>query len=342
MAVLDPFNLTDSEFDAVMTEIDQELRRLSDQLLGREIGGIALFVRRFRVQIDNRHPLQRRIIDWFVRIYGDRLRLDRDYGQTIALVNDEPCRMQCPMFFGNLPVVCTPSALGVQLKMESPLGRIPVTNLLENGIEGITPDLAARVPQSQCDAILKAYSNIFLAFCGLEAALGSRYGSTDAPYIKEALHDLRTSSESLLGSRPNYGQSKWESLQTVEKVLKSCILEKGAQHQRSHSLPELAANAVQAGVPTIDSALINTIQCSPSVRYDSTLVSKKEAIDAHYAAVRLCGQLAPIVKKTTAEIRVHEFPFSYRNNVVFGCLLLGYGAPVPPRPTAPVAEIRMK
>jgi hypothetical protein len=342
VVVLNPFNLTDSEFDTVMTEIDQELRQLSDQVPGREIGGIALFVRRFRVQIDNRHPLQQRIVDWFVRMYGDRLRLDRDYGQTIALVNDEPCRMRCPMFFGNLPVVCTPSSFGVRLKVQSPLGPIPVTNLLEHGIEGITPDLAARVPQSQCDAILKAYGNAFLAFCGLEAALGSRYGSTDAPYIREALYDLRTSSESLFGSRPNYGQSKWDSLQAVEKVLKSCILEKGSAHQRSHSLAELATAAVLAGVPTINSALINAIQCPPSVRYDSTLVSKREAIDAHYAAVKLCGELAPVIKRTTAEIKIQEFPFPFRNNVIFGCILLGYGAPVPPRPTAPVAAIRME
>jgi hypothetical protein len=58
MPDLDPFNLTDEQFDAVMIEIDQELRRLSDTVPGREIGGIALFVKRFRVQINNRHPLQ--------------------------------------------------------------------------------------------------------------------------------------------------------------------------------------------------------------------------------------------------------------------------------------------
>jgi hypothetical protein len=211
-----------------MVEIDQELRQQSDNVVGRPLGGLALFVGRFRVQIDNRHPLQLRIFAWFDRVYGDRLRIDRDFGQAIVLVNGESCKIRCPLFFANFPVVCTPAAIGTRLRIQSAHGPIDVRNLLENGIEGLTLDLAARLQQSECDQILTVFGDMFMAFCGMEAALGARYGTTDALYIKEAIGDLRASSDSLLGSRQNYGQSKWNSLQAVEKVLKSRIIAKGS------------------------------------------------------------------------------------------------------------------
>jgi hypothetical protein len=337
---LDPFNLTDEQFDAVMVEIDQELRRRSDAVPGRELRGLALFVSRFRVQIDNRHPLQQRIFGWFDGIYGDRLRLDRDFGQAIVLVNGEPCKIRCPLFFANFPVVCTPAAIGVRLKMESPLGPIGVKNLLENGIEGVTLDLATRLQQSECDRILTVFGDMFMAFCGMEAALGARYGKVDAPYIKEAMYDLRTSADSLLGSRPNYGQSKWNSLQTVEKMLKSCIIEKGGTHGFSHQLTNLASAAGTLGVPAVDPAWITSVQCAASVRYDSSLVSRNDALAAHHSALKIGRALAPVVKKTDAQIGLKEFPFTFRNGVVFGCLLLGYGPPTIPPPTSPIASIR--
>ncbi len=340
MPTLDPFNLSDSEFDAVMTEIDHELRQRSDRVPGRELRGIALFVRRFKVQIDNRHPLTRRIIGWFSHMYGARLGIDLDFGQTVALVNGEICKMRGARFFGNMLLVCSPVAIDVSLKAQTPIGTIPVTNLLAGKIEGVTLELASRLSQTECDSILKAYKRMFLAFAGLEASLGNRYGSTDAPYITEAMHDLRSSSQSMIGSRPNYGQAKWDSLQAVEKVVKSCIVEKGATPPRSHDVADLCRMAVRTGVPAVDPALIAFVQCPAAVRYTSTIVGKAEAIEAHYAAMTVCGELAPVIKKTAAEILCHEFRHPYRNGAMLDCLMIGYGAPVHPQPTAPVASIR--
>jgi HEPN domain-containing protein len=334
MPDLDPFTLTDEQFDAAMVEIDNELRQQSDNVVGRPLGGLVLFVKRFRVQIDNRHPLQQRIFAWFDRVYGDRLRIDRDFGQAIVLINGESCKVSCPWFFANFPVACTPAAIGTRLRIQSPHGPIDVRNLLESGIEGLTLDLAARLQQAECDQMLTVFGDMFMAFCGMEAALGARYGKADAPYIKEAMDDLRASSDSLLGSRPNYGQSKWNSLQAVEKILKSCIIEKGGMHAFSHHLNDLASAVAALGVPAVDPAWISSVQCAASVRYDSSLVSKSDARAAHHSALRICRALAPVVKKTDAQIGFNEFPFQFRNGIVFPCILLGYGSPTIPRPTS--------
>ena len=55
----------------------------------------------------------------------------------------------------------------------------------------------------------------------MELALVNWFGHSDAPDIREALDDLRESSEMILLREPNYGQSNWASLQASEKVLKS-------------------------------------------------------------------------------------------------------------------------
>src|SRR5712692_8944394 len=82
MGTKDPFNLPEAEFDAVMTEIDQKLRQKGDRIPGREIGGIAEYCSKFNVPLANYDPTTKRIIDWFTRIYGDRLNMDWDGQRT--------------------------------------------------------------------------------------------------------------------------------------------------------------------------------------------------------------------------------------------------------------------
>jgi len=65
------------------------------------------------------------------------------------------------------------------------------------------------------------------------------------------------------------------------------------------------------------------------VRYDSTLVKKREAVEAHYAALTTCGELAPIVKRTTAQSGVYDYEFALATNSLPG-ILLGYKSPEPP------------
>jgi hypothetical protein len=78
------FNLSDGEFDAVMTEIDAELRQESDRIVGRELRGWMKFNQRFQASIPLGEPLADRIIDWFKNLYGERLNVDADFGKSLA------------------------------------------------------------------------------------------------------------------------------------------------------------------------------------------------------------------------------------------------------------------
>jgi hypothetical protein len=296
---MDPLNLSEAEFEAAMTAIDEDLRKRSNQVVGREVLGFFEYSQRYKVAIVNKHPVAIRIFDWFSRLYGDRLRMDWDFGRTVVLVKGDICRMRIIRFFGVLPLVCSPPLMEIKLTQEISPGRhVEISNLaLNEWVEGLTHAMAERLSREESDAILEAYARAFPALASLEDALGKREGGADAPYIAEARHDLIGSVESLLTSPPNYGQSKWSSLQAVEKVLKSCIRKKGTIPKKSHDLRSLSATAAAVGVPPLDPALIDKIVCAADVRYDSSLVSKDEAVAAHYGALEVCGRVAPILKE---------------------------------------------
>jgi hypothetical protein len=326
----DPFNLSDAEFDAVMTEIDSGLRQRSDRIPGREMLGLADFCAKFQITLHNTHPTTRRIMDWFGRMYGERLAIDWDFGRSVVLVKGEICKIRGMLFFGSMPIICSPGLTGIKLQQETPHGPIKVYNLAEDDqVRGLTSDMAKRLSPDECAAIVRAYGRMFLAFSRMQFALGKRYRGTDAPFIQEAIHDLLISTDSLLAAPPNYGGSKWASLQAVEKLIKSCIREKKVTPKKSHDLAGLCATAVAVGVPTVAPALIATIQCDPSVRYDSALVSKLEAVEAHYAALTICSDLAPVVKRTTAQSDSFDYQFHIASGAIPG-LVLGHKSGAPP------------
>jgi hypothetical protein len=326
----DPLNLPEHEFDAVMNEIDEIIRARNGQIPGREIVGYAEFAKRFQVSFASDHPMAERIFSWFNKRYGDRLNMDWDFGQSVVLIQGDVYRIRVERFYGTRLVVCSSIGLDISLRQSvGSGGELSVENLLVGHVENLTLDRARKLSVRECEEILKAYGQTFLAFSGMEAALGASRGGRDAPYIKEAMHDLRSSCDSMLTSQPNCGQAKWEALHAVEKVVKSCILEKGAVPKRTHNLTELCAAALDAGVPQVDQSLIALVQCPAEVRYDSSVIEKSEALAANHAALRLCATLAPLLKRTTAQSQVSDYSFPLRDVALPG-LMLVHLAPIPP------------
>jgi hypothetical protein len=102
----DPFTLSEAEFDAVMTEIDEKLRQKSDRIPGREILAFAEYAAKFKVTFAHNHPTAVRIFKWFEDMYGDRLKMDWDFGRSVVLVKGDLCKIRGIRFYGSLPLVC--------------------------------------------------------------------------------------------------------------------------------------------------------------------------------------------------------------------------------------------
>jgi hypothetical protein len=331
MGGFDPWNLSDNEFEAVMAEIDAELRKENDRIVGREIRGWVKFCQRFHISVELGDPVADRIVDWFKAVYGDRLNLDLDFGTSFAPVRGDSYRLRCFRLYGVIYAICSVEMLGRTLQQRIPNGpERTVINLLDDNIEGLTREMARRLSPAECAVILTRYDRIFLTFSALEGALAARHGGDDAPYMKEAFDDLREAAECVLLRTPNYGQSNWASLQVAEKVLKSYILEKGGVHGKVHRLDELCDCAYKLGLPPLEPSLISAIQCKPGVRYDSRLVSKEQALAAYDATLIVSGATAKHIKRTTAIAASKQIKIRVSGNVLVDGLMLAYQPPSPP------------
>ena len=208
MGGFDAWNLPDKEFDAVMAEIDAELRKENDRIVGREIRGWMKFCQRFHISVALGDPVADRIVDWFNAIYGDRLNLDLDFGKSFVSIRGDTYRIRCYRFYGVMYAICSLEMLGREIQQRAAdRPERMVINLLDDSIEGLTPKLAGRLSPTECAAILTRYHRMFQAFSAMEGALAARQGGDDAPYMREALDDLREAAECVLLRAPNYGQS---------------------------------------------------------------------------------------------------------------------------------------
>jgi HEPN domain-containing protein len=306
VATLNPWHLSEPEFDAVMNEIDAELRLESDTIVDREIRGWLKFCQLFKVSLNFDDPLAERVFDWFKRINGERLNLDADFGKSFVLIRGDAYRLRCFRIYGAVYAICSVDTLGRKIRQRTPYSDYPDVNLLDDDVEGLTPELARRLLPTECAAILTRYYRVFRAFTALEGALASRHGGEEAPYMKEAINDLLEASECILRRTAHYGQSNWAALQAVEKCLKSYILEKDGSHGKIHDLKDLAEHAAKLGLPALEPQLIAAIQCRPDVRYDAELVSRDKALAAYQAALVVCADIGEHIRPTTARASIAQ------------------------------------
>ena len=132
-----------------------------------------------------------------------------------------------------------------------------------------------------------------------------------SPFSKETLDDLLQSAAHLTAHNPNYGFSRWASLQATEKLVKSFIAGKGQTPNKTHDLGILVTSAVSLGMPAPSPAHVQEIQCSANVRYSAASVGKFEALKAHYAALILCGDIAPCLNTQSGWLTQIQ-PLSYQ------------------------------
>ena len=296
------FTISESELHSALVEIDAELRAGDAPLFGRELRGWMLFCRKFKLQMALTDPLAVRVLDWFTRQYGDRLKGNLDFGNTVAKIRHDLYSLRFLRLYGTETVHCDPLLLGLsfgpQMSKNAPIR----TNLFDR-LAGATPDFLKSLTAEECRSLLDVYARGLVGLSRMDDA-------KNAPLAKEALDDLHQSASQLTASSPNYGFSRWASLQAAEKLMKSFIMLKGHSPRKIHDLADLAATAVSVGLPAPSPSLLRDIQCDADVRYSASSVGKSEALQAHYAALSLSGDVAPLLRPQsgwTTEIQMLSY-----------------------------------
>ena len=247
-------------FENLMQEIDVQLKNDDVPIQGRSMAGLAAITKKFKCSLSWDSYEAKAINNWFVQTYGDRLKINWDIGKTVVQIKGDIYSVKLPRIFGQMRV-----------------------NVME-WIEKCTPKLLQSLSEAELDAIAEQIHSHFEAY--------SKMGKMP----RENTTDLDTSVNHLANQHPQYGLSRWASLQASEKTLKDYIKKQGGTFPKGgkdgHNLSKLFDIAEQHGLPALDKTLVSSVQCSAGVRYSETPSSKEEAIDAYLASVKICAHIA--------------------------------------------------
>jgi hypothetical protein len=269
------FTMSDIELSKILTEIDAELRAEYVNIPARPL--VALSKLSVRLNFEIRFPgeFADRIVGWFDRLYGDRLKMGCALGTTVVLIAGDIYRVALPLFFGTSLYALD---IGPASRMTKLGGReVNLTNIAQF-IEGLTPARLMTITEDDRNGIVNLFASAMVS--------SSDFVSVTYPnFIPETRGDLTNSVDHLLTRPAQLGLSRWASLQVVETVLKACIEEQGGQIKQIHILNKLADAAEQLGLTSVDRKKLNAVQCSASVRYGEESSTLLQAYEAHASGV---------------------------------------------------------
>jgi len=284
---IDPRNHFKSyeEFNDFMEKIDQKLKAKGVPIEARQIQGAREVAKALKPNIymtpkssakpsDFRNfSLSAHVALWFERHYGDRLKMNLSFGKTVVLIKHDFYKVELPFVWGR-PQYIFDSTLKDYPNLQDP--RFNVASL----VEGLTPDLARKIDKfGRLHILNKVKKGIYLG------QLMEQY--IEVLLIKEAKGDLIQSVDSLFQHKPPCGLSKWGSLQFTEKIIKSFLTNKKESFPNTHNLSKLINLLGKYNLKNLDSIDLNHIQCSSDVRYNSEIVERSEAVQAHWDSVDL-------------------------------------------------------
>jgi len=291
------------EFNAMMEEIDEVLRSKGILIPHRPLWAVMEVSNRLKIKILAFSPGTKRIAgqydtitlgehinDWYISRYGNRLKLHLGPGSIAIIIKGEPWRLFIPRIYGTIDIYCDPDMKKHQCAPNIVVGKEPVICNVLNCIENFPEGMASILTMDERKQILIFFINSKNCLEGLEKIL-------DIPYVNEAKVDLESSVAYIFTNPPEYGLSKWSSLQFIEKLIKSYLALKNEPVPRHHNLAEIANGAYNVGLQSLDSSLLERVQCSAGVRYGEIAVTLKEAISSHYAALTLSIKLIEDISK---------------------------------------------
>lgn len=158
-----------------------------------------------------------------------------------------------------------------------------------NSLDGITEARLARFADADLKEVFEVFVLGWYVFDFFEQLSPSHV------LFGEAKSDLITSSVLLNGRPPNYGQSRWASLQAAEKFLKGLIHNFSAiQPSYGHVLDKIYQELVGANADPNILSLLSDIQVEAGVRYGEINSSKEEAYIGHKSCLSLIHELGNV------------------------------------------------
>lgn len=240
-----------------------------------------------------------RIERWYDAQYGRKLDIQFRVGGVVVLVRGDPWRFELPLILGGGP----PFLLTCDAAQPTTVPKTPIAYRAGDPIEHVVfvynvLDALVDFPPALARSLSAAERRDLLASFALgRAAYEPLRAARQVPLVAAATADLYTSVEQLGDQVRHCGNSKWASLQAVEKLLKAFLAGAGDQAPRVHQLVLLAELAERSGLTPVDRQDLVAVQCAADVRYEAA-VTVADAVQAHHAALRLVAHIAPRLSRT--------------------------------------------
>jgi hypothetical protein len=286
------------QFDEIMKSVDDLLRKAGIPIYQRPGNATAEAGKRLNIETIicigkyeptiegkyNSRTLYAHVNHWYELRYGDRLKRTPGPGSVAILIKGDAWRLRLPPVRGLVGFTIDPDYNKYPPRMQGGKESGPVFINIISYIEDCPAGLVSQLTLKEKECIVAFFVN------SLET-LEELTGIWDKPFVSEALGDLESAVTCLLADSPQYGLSRYASLQFIEKLFK-CFLElKVTRVPHHHKLSELKTLAESAGLIGVNSNLLDRVQCSAGVRYGEISVSLEEAISAHHASLTLCKQI---------------------------------------------------
>jgi hypothetical protein len=293
-------NEKESEFLKLIEEVDEEFKKQNIPIFQRPIHAIREICIRLKTSLPlvpegpaipglySGDSLVAHVHEWYKRRYGERLKIDFSPGRAAVLIKGDPWKINFPALFGRAKFVFDPNLEKYKEESKIKVNEPLIANPLRC-IERFTTDIAKSLTRNEMSQLAQFFISTFETLLRL-------FEIKDKPFIPEARADLDAAVNNIFSSFPNYGQSKWASLQFAEKLFKCFLKLKNVDVPKKHGLDLLSNLASQNGLPIIPAIIIRDVQCPAGVRYGEITVSLEEAIQAHHSSLEVCSVLAPAIK----------------------------------------------
>lgn len=275
------------QFEIEMERIDEKLSKQDIPIPYRPIHAIPQFNQDIEIPLSIKPPpfpsmsdeehkgwlILELINDWYKSRYEDNLDMNWGPGRMGVLINNDIWSLRIPQVFGTCKIY---------FKREKTNDGGMIKDSC-NGLDCIE-NLSMGIRRSLSDETLLELKDNFMLSYSVLTRLSER---SKEVLVAQLLADLEASINHMIGTNPNYGLSKWSSLQASEKLLKAAIRFVGETFQRTHQLSSLITKVQDAGVNINPTVEISHIQCSAGIRYGDEVCSKDEAIKAHQSFFQL-------------------------------------------------------
>lgn len=293
------------EFNSLMESIDEILKSRNIPMPARPLHGAREVAKQLKMNLIltvkesdaipgnySGRSLSGHVYKWFNERYGERLKIFFGPGSAVIIIRKDPYKMNFPRIYGSVKLICDRS-----LKQYENIKLINSEHKKEPlylNVLACIEDLPHGLSKVLTNAELRDILNFFLSSIN---SLHLLYEIKESPFITEARGDLESAISSIFLSPPQYGLSKWSSLQFTEKLLKGLLILFTEEIPFTHDLIKLSKIANKYGLPDIPKDLLRRIQCSADIRYNSKKVSLSDAISAHHASLNICSHVAKEIKK---------------------------------------------